>query len=645
MSFIAPLALILSALAVPIILLYMLRLRRREVQVSSTLLWQQLLQDREANAPWQKLRRNLLLLLQLLILAALVIALARPYIEVPTVTTGRIALLIDASASMNATDVSPSRFEAAKARAADVINSLNPDDSVAVIRVAEGPAMLESYTNDRARLLEAVNTMTVSKGNPDWNAALTLAAAGAQGAEKFTILIVGDGGIPANLSLPQYGEVRFVPVGAAAENVAISALAPASDSAKGPQIYARISNYGPAPADVIFSLTLDGKLFSAAPYTVAANGYTDVTVTGLPPEFRQVKAEITRPTGNTQPDYLPLDDTAWAVYNPASAGRALLMARNNRFLENGLASLPDWQVFKGDPARGLPTDRYDLYVFDGWLPATLPDANILLINPPTELPPGVNLYVPGGLSPQTKITRVLPDDVRTRYLKFNDVNIREFRLLSGVEWATPLVVAEGGPIIYAGEFNGRRVAILSFQLNASDLPLKIAWPILLANLTEWYKAPRAVQIEGSLQPGQTLSITPLPGADTVRVSRPDGAITTFQVDQPVLIYADTPLTGIYTVDLYSGETLIRQEAFAVNLFTPAESQIAPRNPQGGGAAAGVGGPQEIGQREFWPLFLIAALGVLAVEWYVHHRRLALPRLRGGQTAFSRRGMGRPTRRA
>ena len=68
MSFLTPTFLALAALAVPIILLYMLRLRRREVPVSSTMLWQRLMQDREANAPWQRLRRNLLLLLQLLML-------------------------------------------------------------------------------------------------------------------------------------------------------------------------------------------------------------------------------------------------------------------------------------------------------------------------------------------------------------------------------------------------------------------------------------------------------------------------------------------------------------------------------------------------------------------------------------------------
>src|SRR4026207_1193203 len=114
MAFLAPLALALSAFAAPIILLYMLRLRRRDVDVSSTMLWQQLLRDREANTPWQRLRRNLLLLLQLLILAALVLALARPFLPVPTVVSGSVVVLLDGSASMLATDVEPNRFEVAQ---------------------------------------------------------------------------------------------------------------------------------------------------------------------------------------------------------------------------------------------------------------------------------------------------------------------------------------------------------------------------------------------------------------------------------------------------------------------------------------------------------------------------------------------------
>src|SRR5512145_1698945 len=126
MAFLTPLAFIGAILAIPIILLYMLRLRRREVLVSSTFLWQQVVHDSEANTPWQRLRRNILLFLQLLILAFLVFSLARPFIVVPAVSTGQIELLLDASASMNATDIAggETRFAEAQRQALSIVDTL-----------------------------------------------------------------------------------------------------------------------------------------------------------------------------------------------------------------------------------------------------------------------------------------------------------------------------------------------------------------------------------------------------------------------------------------------------------------------------------------------------------------------------------------
>ena len=96
-QFLSPTTLALLALAIPILLLWMLKLRRKDVMVSSTMLWSRLLRDREANAPWQRLRRNLLLFLQLLIVAALVLALARPFLPISAVATGSVVLLLDLS--------------------------------------------------------------------------------------------------------------------------------------------------------------------------------------------------------------------------------------------------------------------------------------------------------------------------------------------------------------------------------------------------------------------------------------------------------------------------------------------------------------------------------------------------------------------
>src|SRR5215213_2145362 len=104
MGILAPLGLGLALLAIPIIIFYMLRLRRHEITVSSNLLWQQVVQDRQANAPWQRLRRNLLLLLQLLLLALLVVAIARPFFLTNAPAAGNLIVVLDGSASMQAGD-------------------------------------------------------------------------------------------------------------------------------------------------------------------------------------------------------------------------------------------------------------------------------------------------------------------------------------------------------------------------------------------------------------------------------------------------------------------------------------------------------------------------------------------------------------
>ena len=159
MQLLTPLALAGGLLALPILLLYMLRLRREEREVSSIMLWQQLLQDTEANTPWQRLRRNLLLLLQLLILAALVLALARPFITVPAPGSGQIVLLLDASASMNAGDVPEgTRFRAAQAEARTVVSALGAGDRLTLIRVAQQPQLLASASEERLALQAAIDS-------------------------------------------------------------------------------------------------------------------------------------------------------------------------------------------------------------------------------------------------------------------------------------------------------------------------------------------------------------------------------------------------------------------------------------------------------------------------------------------------------
>src|SRR6059036_416829 len=133
MPFIAPFALA-GLLFVPLVVaFYLLKLRRDERPVASTLLWQRLVADVEANAPWQRLRRSLLLLLQLLLVIALALLAARPFLERPAGLARDIVLVMDTSASMAATDVVPDRMTAAKQVAVEALKELPTGGKVSVI--------------------------------------------------------------------------------------------------------------------------------------------------------------------------------------------------------------------------------------------------------------------------------------------------------------------------------------------------------------------------------------------------------------------------------------------------------------------------------------------------------------------------------
>src|SRR6266566_8295248 len=158
MGVLLPAALALLALAVPIIIFYMLRLRRDEAPVSSSMLWRRALLDRTANAPWRRLRRNLLLLLQLLLLLLLVFSLARPFVFTDTVASGNIVVVLDASASMQATDEAggKSRFDRARDEASALVDGLGSDSRMTIIWAGPSAQTVASTSADKSALHAAL---------------------------------------------------------------------------------------------------------------------------------------------------------------------------------------------------------------------------------------------------------------------------------------------------------------------------------------------------------------------------------------------------------------------------------------------------------------------------------------------------------
>src|SRR3954452_5067995 len=128
---------VLAGVPVGIIALYFLKLRRRPVQVSSTLLWKRSLEDLHVNSLFQRLRKNLLLFLQLLAVILAMLALTCPRIKGSGIQGQRFVLAIDNSASMSAADVKPSRLARAREEAKKVVSAMESDDLAKVITFSD----------------------------------------------------------------------------------------------------------------------------------------------------------------------------------------------------------------------------------------------------------------------------------------------------------------------------------------------------------------------------------------------------------------------------------------------------------------------------------------------------------------------------
>src|SRR6266545_1367580 len=337
MSFLTPLALISALIVGPIIVaMYLLKLRREERRVSSTFLWKRVVRDVEANAPWQKLRRNILLLLQLLLLLLLALALARPFFRTTGIAGRNLIVIVDRSASMAATDLQPSRLDAAKQQAVGLIDQL-PDGGRATIIAAGG--LLEvpvAASTDRRQLRDAIASIAQrTGGGSDLAPALTLAAALSSREADSEVAIVSDGNvkIPPDIKMP--ATVRYFPIGPGRENVGVSAMSLQS-SAAGQTLFVQATNYGPSPAARRLDVYLDGTLFNA--YNLALDpGRDQSIVVDVPAQVRTADARL---VDDSKTDALPADDRAWAVSTAGEGTTIRVIGPGNRFLETALGLLP-----------------------------------------------------------------------------------------------------------------------------------------------------------------------------------------------------------------------------------------------------------------------------------------------------------------
>jgi hypothetical protein len=613
MNLLVPAALAFGIIIPIILLLYFMRPKRQDRVVGSTLLWRQALQDLQASRPWQRLRITPLLLLQLLAAIFIVLILARPAIFLRSPISGDTIIILQASASMQATDVAPSRFEAAKGQIANLVDGLGPNDHLSIITMAHTPQVLIASSQDKGQISAALQRARVTNQDADLEQALSLATSLAAGRTNLQVLVVGDGHVLApdqTLVLPF--PISYLSIGTDAPNVALQALAARSLQGKLVAL-AQVANYSHQQRSIPVALYTDGRLFSVQTISLAAGGQGALQWGPLPPTTRFLHAQI------ISQDAMTVDHEAWAIVGGSIHGQVLLVTKGNSFLQAALSLLTNIDLYKTTPDKYVANaGNFDLTIFDGYVPPTLPSGGLFFVNPPA------GSYIFGKSGPEIQVSHISAGNNSANLL--NDVDLSSIRVLRSSHlftpalWAQSVITTPETPLLIAGENNSRRIAALSFDLHDSDLPLQPSFPILIYNVANWFLPP-PVAGDGQVSPNLPVTVQTWPGADHVTIIDPHQQSVTVAPPFPAAPFAQTNTIGLYQViqQVHGQE---RRGAFAVNLFDPQQSRLAPANqlPVAHSIDFSAGNnavPQVL--REIWPWIAAFLLLVLCLEWWLFSR--------------------------
>jgi Ca-activated chloride channel homolog len=630
MNFLSPFALLLGTLAVPLLLLYFLKVRRRQVPVSSLLLWQAALRDREASTFFQRLQRDPLLILQILALLALTVALARPAVTVMGQGAKRVAIVMDTSASMKATDVSPSRFVAAQRAALGLLGRLGEGAEVMVIEAGVQPKVLVPFTREHDRVASALRSME-GHDLPNRLAEGLRTARALVGADpRAEIHVFTDGAHPeAAQAQGDDVRVRWTGVGRRSHNVGITSLAVRRNyfGNYNSQAFFSVGNFSSEPQTFSLRLTLDDETLTERTLTLDPQVRRAIVV-----PFSEQRGGVLKLRLDVSDD-LDADNVAYAVIPAPRTLSVLLVSPGNLFLEKVLHTDPQVkvEVRKPDAYQG-GMEGFDVVVVDSVSPPKLGNGRFVLVN---TVPGDVPLEVLGRLDNPT-----IMDWDRThpimRQIDFAKVTIEDAMRVRPLAAGKTLVEAVGGPLIYALEERDRKALFFGFDLFRTDFPLRVAFPLILSKGLRWLSPVGLDQSSLQLQAGQPILLPVEHGVTTATVRTPSGRSVRAQVNRGMASFTETDEVGIYTVVTGRGETKV-----AVNLMNADESDLTPQPVPTFVEGARPESPPVLIQRELWPFFVMLALLLFALEGFLYWRRqtggrLNLPRGLGDRWALGLR---------
>lgn len=603
----------LLAGALPLIVfLHSLKPKGFKLATSTLFIWERVLKEQPLGTRlgWL-LKKNLLLILQLLAAAALIAALADPALRHFAPASGDLVVVLDLSASMKAKGKGGSRFAAARNEFAALVDTLSGNRKMMVIGAGAEPRLIAPFTADARRLREVARSVNATdapgrvkdailfahaflkRGSPDQ--VVVISDGAFAGAEEFTrpaahlrlIRVDGAQAQPVNAGIVGF-EVRRHPEQAAAE------------------IMVHLRNFTAQTLHAPLSLKLGDKELLRESVEIGADQRRVLIypIDGALSGSLVARLEID--------DDFATDNQAYLSLSDRPPLRLLYVGPGNPFLSNLLRFFPHVQVTTMPGWEGAPSDTYDVIIFDRVPAPSLAQGNFIFIDTvPANGPILANGKVahPGAAVLSAK--HPIVDAV-----SLGDLHVQEMLRLTVGGGATVLARAGGNPLLVALDRDKLRGLIVAFDLTASDLPLRIAFPVLFHNALDWFQPQRREFPAESVQAGMPFILRLPSGDGALELRTPAGKKERLSAAASPLIFADT-----FDAGFYEYKSAGREGRFAVNLLDEEESQIAARldpGAQPGEKSVDKAAPAETGW-PLWPSLLAATILLLAAELFLAWR--------------------------
>ena len=586
-----------------IIIMYLLKQKAVDHPFSSLFLWKEMYKNMQANTPWEKLKKNLLMYLQIATVLILIFALMSPYIKSETTSAGHVVLVLDTSGSMNTKyDDGHTRMEVAVSEAIDYVDKLPGDTSISIITSDKEAVLVLTDSVDKSLAKRRLNAIEATNYMGDCSFGMEMAESMIAQWETAEVVYFTDTYVSCKTTggyiIDVYSEM---------DNAVVEYVGHGTNNEGLLTVLAKVSNFGSKELKTDINLYGDEEMLAVKEVTIPSGDSEIVYFENLAFDGKVIYAEL-----HDVKDALLLDNGCFDVITEASECNVLLMTEQNLYLEKAMALMDGVNVTKSNDIDGFKdflNQEYDLYVFDGMVPTELPkNGSMLFIN--CECP---ELYTVADTL--EGILLKVKDSKITRYLEDYSFGASKVKAMEVPGWADSFLTAGNFSAGFIGTYGTQQVCVLGMDFHDTELPLKSEFPILIYNIMN--ECVSTGMLSASVvNAGSIVKVSgKIDGAKPV-IERPDGKNE--ELVGTIVNYTGTNATGVYEVEQNAdGEKL--SEVFAVN-FPKNESYI--QNTPGGSSDAGTSVVQATVNSSFnlRNVIIILALILLCIEWVVYIRR-------------------------